>query len=577
MYTPEDLHKKLDSINGQDFGAYQSLKGEYEYGKFSLLIRQIPKDPYAPPHTGLYCIQVQRNDPRVINTNLGTKTRQIAFCDYLVRRFFRSSEKFTRKPRGTGYSGIITINEPGQCILERNAVTVNDQIIEVRFFIGLPAEGRSINAQLALQMFSSELPSIVESALFRTNFDPGELAGHLAVSEDADFLRTQLERLDLASFIADNALLPRTAGFNDTPINREKAVLFSSPESLRINIDLPNAGRITGMGIPSGVTLIIGGGYHGKSTLLQAIESGIYNHIPGDGREQVVSLKEVAKVRAYSGRYVAGVDISPFIRDLPLEKDTTEFSSENASGSTSQAAGIMESLELGARVLLMDEDTCATNFMIRDAKMQQLVEKKDEPITAFIDRVRPLYEEHKISTILVLGGAGDYFSVADHVIQMKEYKPLDVTARAQEIARESTQNRETEDVDYPFRIRKRIPLGHSIDVFNAYGKKAIYSTDRSRLNFGKEQIDLSDVGQLIELAQTRAIGSAIDYAQKYIDGKRSLKDVAGKVRKDIEAHGLDVISNRINGNFAGFRDFEFGFALNRLRGLRVKQYLPTTD
>ena len=569
MSTSELLFKKISQIDQKDYGAYQSLQGEYGYPKFTLLIRQIPKDPYAPPHTGLYCIQVKRSDPEVIGTRIDTKIRQVAFRDFLARRFFNACTKFGQKPRGTGYSGVITINNPGQSILERNALIVDEKIIEIRCFIGFPAKGRTINANLAIKMLREELPQIVQESLFKVNFDQRILEQHIATAEDAEYLRNNLERLGLVSFIADNAILPRATGIGDEPVNRQDAIPFKTPDNLRVNINLPNAGNVHGMGIPQGITLIVGGGYHGKSTLLQAIEAGIYNHIPGDGREQTVSVAQTVKIRAYSGRYIAGVDISPFIRDLPLQKDTSHFSTENASGSTSQAAGIIEALEAGARVLLMDEDTCATNFMIRDAKMQQLVAKTDEPITAFIDRVCALYTEKKVSTIMVLGGAGDYFSVADNIIQMKQYIPLDVTEKARDIVNKSPLNRKTEDIDYPFTTHSRIPVHESIDAYNAYGKKAIYSTDKTRLNYGKQQIDLTDVEQLIELSQTKAIGYAIDYAKRYMDGTKTLRDVVESVIEDINTNGLDVISERINGNFAEFRSFEMAFAINRLRGLKV--------
>lgn len=568
--NPSDvLFRKIHAINQKDYGAYQSLLGGYEYPGFRLFIRQIPKDPYAPPHTGLYCVQVKRSAPNVIDAHPGSNTGLIAFRDFLARRFYRASGTVHREPRGTGYSGIITMNKPGQCILERNAVIVDNGSIEVRFFIGLPANGRTINASLAIKMLQEELPEIIQKSLFKFNFDKQELDRHIETAEDAEYLRGMLEGKNLVAFIADGAVLPRISGPRDEPLPEKEAVVFRAPENLRLEVDLPHAGKVAGMGIPKGITLIVGGGYHGKSTMLNALEMGIYNHIPGDGREKVVSSAGTVKIRAYSGRYIAGVDISPFIRNLPFEKDTTRFSTENASGSTSQAAAIIEALEVGAKLLLMDEDTCATNFMVRDAKMQQLVAKTDEPITTFIDRTRALYTERGVSTILVLGGAGDYFSVADQIIQMKLYIPYDVTRRAVDILRKFQGERKAEDSDYPFTTHDRVPVAGSIDAHNAYGKKAIYSTDKNRLNFGKEQIDLGDLEQLIELSQTKAIGFALDYAKRYMDGRKTVCEIVEQVLQDINQGGLDIISDRKNGNFAGFRSFELAFALNRLRGLQV--------
>ena len=221
----------------------------------------------------------------------------------------------------------------------------------------------------------------------------------------------------------------------------------------------------------------------------------------------------------------------------------------------------------------MDEDTCATNFMIRDKKMQQLVHKDDEPITTFIDKVKQLYSERNISTILVLGGAGDYFDVSDKVVQMIKYVPFDVTKKAHEISRLFPTKRITEDEGYPIRPKERIPLKESINFYNEYGKKRIYASEIHRLTFGRIHIDLSDVEQLIELSQTKAIGQAIDYARKYMDGKTPLKEIIDRVILDLEEKGLDILSEKISGNFARFRWFELAFALNRLRGFEVIQKL----
>ncbi len=572
MLNDEVLRNKLKSIDGKDYGAYQSLRGEYDFSNgFRLVIHQIPKDPYAPPHTGIYRVQVSRNDERIVHFDVTSKIQGVAFRDFIARRFYRAGVAVSKGRRGTGFSGIITINPPGQVILDRNCVMINDEIIEVRCFLGLPASGRRINGKLAEEMLLKELPEIVDSALFKKNIDDGELHGHIETAEDAEFLRNKLEELGIVSFIADGSILPRQSGASAEPLREAAVVPFVSPESLKIDIQLPHGGVVSGMGIPKGVTLIVGGGYHGKSTLLNALELGCYNHIRGDGRERCVALPSTVKVRAYSGRSIVKTDISPFIGNLPFQEDTTEFSTENASGSTSQAASIMESIEAGATVLLMDEDTCATNFMIRDRKMQQLVNKEDEPITTFIDKVKQLYEEKGISTILVLGGVGDYFDVSDHVIRMIKYEPADVTDEAHEISRQFQEKRIAEKGSSSFQVKERIPIGESINPFNDYGKKGIYAREVHRLNFGKEIIDLTDLEQLVELSQTKALGYALDYARKYMDQKSSLKEVVDEVMKDIEAFGLDVLSARISGHFAEFRPLELAFALNRLRGFDVVQ------
>jgi predicted ABC-class ATPase len=325
------------------------------------------------------------------------------------------------------------------------------------------------------------------------------------------------------------------------------------------------------MGIPEGVTLIVGGGYHGKSTLLNALELGIYNHIPGDGRELVVTVPGTTKIRAADGRSIAKTDISPFIDNLPFAKDTRAFSTENASGSTSQAANIVEAVEAGAGVLLLDEDTSATNFMIRDRRMQQLVSKDKEPITPFIDRVRQLYEDKGVSTVLVMGGSGDYFSVADHVIQMTDYVPHDVTEQARRIAKTFATGRLEEGGRCFGEITPRMPLPKSINPFKGRNRIKISAGGPREIIFGRTRIDFGDVEQVVDISQTRALGHAILYARKYMDGQRPLKQVIELVLKDLDRAGLDILTPYVTGDLARFRGIELAAVINRMRTLRVKQ------
>lgn len=571
MVDKSDLIQKLAVIDGKDYGRYQSLLGTYDYPLFNLIVQQIPKDPYAPPHTGIYRIQVLRNDSRIISWKIESKVQRVAFADYLSRVFYDTSEKISKGIRGTGYSGVITINQPGQTILERSSIVITDDIIEIRCFIGLPGNGRLVTASIAQQMLLSELPEIVEKTLLKQNIDQSNLRKHIELAVDAEFLRNYLESNGFIAFIANDSVLPRASGTSDKPLKDTSVIPFKSPDSLCHEITLPHFGCISGMGIKNGVTLIVGGGFHGKSTLLSTFEAGIYNHIPDDGREYCSSIAKTTKIRAYSGRSVAKTDISSFINHLPFNQDTTAFMTENASGSTSQAANIMEAIEVGVDVLLMDEDTCATNFMIRDRKMQQLVNKDDEPITTYIDRVKQLYLEKNISTILVLGGVGDYFDVSDHVIQMMNYLPLDVTQKAHQIARNTTAVRQVESSNDPFQYHDRIPQVSSIQSKNDHGKFAIFAKEIHRLNFGKQVLDLTDLEQLVELSQTKALGFAIEYAKRYMGSNRTLREVVELVNADIEEQGLDILTDRISGHFALFRSLELAFAINRLRGFDVQQ------
>lgn len=569
MNTSDIFGAKLAAIDHKDYGAYQSLIGSYQYQGFNLKIDQIPKDPYAPPHTGIYRVQIGIEKVIEDDIPMQGKVAEVALRDFFARRFYQVSEQIAAPRRGTGNSGVITLNKPGQSILERSSVVISGQMLEVRCFIGLPAKGRLIDAETAKKMLLDEFPKILNTALCKENYKKDDLITHIHGAEDSEFLRNWLLKEDLVAFVANDSVLARKSGNSDIPMEKEKAIPFQSPETMQKNVMLPHLGEIDGMAIGKGITLITGGGYHGKSTLLNAIQQGVYNHIPGDGRELVVTIAEAVKIRAYDGRKVEKTDISPFIDNLPLGIPSKSFSSENASGSTSQAASIIEAIEAGSKALIMDEDTCATNFLIRDHKMQQLVGKEDEPITTYVDRAKQLFEQNEISTILVLGGIGDYFDIADVIIQMKGFQAYDVTEKGKKIAAQAGEKRLHEGGEVFFAGAERIPVRESLISFNAYGKHRIYATDIHFLHFGEEVIDLNDLEQLGELSQTKAIGEAMAFAKLFMDDKTSLREIIDRVEKEIDEKGLDVLSKKISGHYARFRKFELAMTINRMRGMKI--------
>jgi len=568
----EELYRVLSEIDGKGYKAYSRIRGSYRFPYFTLFVDHVQSDPFAPPSR---CrIRVPQKVASFPDHLFSTKVRKIALEDFLTRKFFRASKSVSER-RGSGKSGLIYMDAPGQEVLERTSMLVCNEFVEARFAIGLPAIGRRILGKEAIEIFFEDLPSIVQTTLLFSSHDYGELKLHVDTVEDQEAIRDSLDELGLIAFIANNSILPRESGISDKPMSREKAIPFISPPSLEVEVETPNRGKIRGMGIKRGISLIVGGGYHGKSTLLRALEKCVYPHIPNDGREYVVSIKDMVKIRAEDGRSVEKVDISPFISNLPMGKDTKTFSTEEASGSTSQAANIMEALEMGARALLIDEDTSATNFMIRDARMQALVSKNKEPITPFIDKVRALYKEYGVSSVIVLGGSGDYFDVADYVIMMDEYKPVDVTVDAKRIASEIKTGRKIEGGDSFGKITCRVPLPSSINPKKG-GKVRVKAKGLRIIEFGKSFIDLSFLEQLVDEGQTRAIGDIILYSLEkgYIDGKRSLKEVIDLVMRDINMHGLEVISpfkNGSPGDYAMPRSYEIAGALNRLRSLKIVQ------
>jgi predicted ABC-class ATPase len=579
----DDLRRLLARIDGRGYRAYREIEGGYEFNGAVLHIDRVQADPFAAPSK--VRIRVGQGIARLPAALFRTPERRIALEDFLARTLRRAIEETARRRRGTGRSGRISIDAGGQEVLERTAVAVTDRWVEGRLQVGLPAMGRRILGREAEAMLCRELPQIAEAGLRWEPLPREEGERFVEAIENQEHIRGRLEDLGLVAFVGDGAVLPRESGASDRPLPREEAVPFRSPESLRVTLPLPNpipgpAGPVdslTGMGIPEGVTLIVGGGYHGKTTLLRALERGVYPHIPGDGRETVVTRRDAVKIRAEDGRRVEKVEIDPFIRDLPHGRSTTAFSTDDASGSTSQAANIVEALEVGATVLLLDEDTSATNFMVRDARMQALVSKTHEPITPFLDRVRELYESLGVSTVLVMGGCGDYFDVADTVLMMQDYLPYDRTQEAKEIAWRHTTRRRVEAADPMARPRERIPLPESFDPSRGRRAVKIEAKGRDLLLFGRETIDLRCVEQLVDPSQTRAVGYALHLAaRRFMDGEATLREVVERVEGFLEEHGLEALDpfrrgEGHPGNFARPRKYEIAAAINRLRTVRMRQ------
>jgi len=570
MKTGEDLRRNLNRIDRKPYGFYKDLKGSYDLGEFILIVDYVQPDPFAPPS------QVAVRVPAALAGFPGelyaTAVRKTALEDCLVRHFHREATRTVKGRRGTGRSGQVSIDRPSQEVLPRTAMLVGPQFAEARFVVGLPARGRTILGREAEEIFFKEIPRLVQAVLLYENLDRDLLRRFVEQAEDAEFIRQALSERELVAFVGNGAVLPRLSGIDDRPLAEDKVVPFQSPPELETSFDCPNAGEVRGMGVPKGVTLVVGGGYHGKSTLLTALEKGVYDHIPGDGREWVIAQASGVKIRAEDGRAVTDVDISPFIKNLPLRLDTRDFSTQDASGSTSQAANIVEALEAGAGLLLVDEDTSATNFMIRDERMQALVAKNKEPITPFLDKVRQLSRDRGVSTVLVMGGSGDYFDVADTVIMMDEYQPRDRTGEARRIAAEFASHRRPEGGESFGETRRRIPLPGGFDPRRGKRESAVAAKGKNQISYGTAFIDLFQVEQLVDISQTRAIGAVIEYARKsYLDGTRTLGEILDLVEADLDREGMDVVAPYLRGDLARPRRFEVAAAINRLRTLKCRQ------
>jgi predicted ABC-class ATPase len=568
LRTQNSLRDSLRRIDGRGYKAYKDLRGAYDFGRYALFIDHVQGDPFASPSR--LRVRVPAAVAQFAPALFSNRARKTALEDYLTRGFGAACGARARRDRGSGKSGQIYTADCAQEVLERTSARVTSEHVEARFFLGLPAFGRRIAGRQAEEMLFHDVPAIVTASLLYGSLPAAEVLRHVETVEDAQALRGQLEPSKLVAFVREGAVLPRESGVSDRPLQGQ-VVPFESPDSLRVEMEGPNCGRVAGMGIPEGVTLIVGGGYHGKSTVLNAISRGAYDHLPGDGREYVVAHEDAVKIRAEDGRFIEKVDISPFISNLPFGRDTTAFSTPNASGSTSQAANIIEALESGAKVLLLDEDTSATNFMIRDERMQALVAKEKEPITPLIDTIRTLYEERGVSSVLVMGGSGDYFDVADTVIMLDGYRPHDATEAAQAIAEEHRTGRRVEFAGHFTDRRARVPLAQGVQARR--GRRVrIRARGEEAISFGREEIDLSAVEHIVEQSQVRACGWIIhEAADRLFDGKRGLPEILDLIERELDGEGLEAMVPDLAADYARPRRHELAAALNRLRTLRVAQ------
>jgi len=555
----DKLRTLLQHIDGSGYKAYKQLRGTYDFHTFQLTIDHVQGDPFALPSR--ISIQLSAEQHGIPPDFWSNRIRQTALEDFLGRAVHAAIKKNVLGRRGTGRSGEMEISINGQQILRRNALLIDSNHLEARLLFALPGSGRSILAEEAAVMFFTELPQVIEAGLIWTQHSLSGMKRHIEQAEDQEALRNQLEQLEAVAFIADGSLLPRRSGIDDQPLH--DGIKFKSPPELKYEVTLPHRGQVSGMVIPKGVSLIVGGGFHGKSTLLQALERGIYNHIPEDGRELVVTTATAVKIRAEDHRSINQVDISPFISTLPGNRSTDSFSTDNASGSTSQAANIIEALECDCKCLLIDEDTSATNFMIRDQRMEQLIPDRQEPITPLLYRVRELYEKNGVSSIIVTGGSGDYLAVADHVIMLDNYRPVDITQKARKLAGDGPAGKLDR---VPFAAEQHRQINLALDPLPHQREAKIQVREQRLLEYGRQRIDLSSVEQLLDRGQTEAIGRLLSWCHQHNPEQESgLIASLQQALLQAEEQGLDILLPWKAGHLAMPRLYELAAAANRLR------------
>ncbi len=605
MKTQSELRTLLRSIDHKGYPAYKSLAGDWKFDRYTLVIDHVQGDPFASP-SSLH-VEIPHGLAKFPPQYYREDCSRIALQDYLTRQMSKQFEQYNFKAKGSGKSGLLSISRCGQAVLERSACQITEKGLIVRFHVGFPAFGRTINAGELDKILFDFLPRCVENSLFYSRLDAKKVEDVVFLAEDQETIRRILREEKLVAFVANGAILPRKSGVSDLPL--AGSVPFASPVSMERTFTLPHAGAVKGMAVPEGITLIVGGGYHGKSTLLEAIQMGVYNHIEGDGREFVITEDTAIKLRAEDGRSIRNVDISLFINDLPNKKDTTRFSTEDASGSTSQAAAVVEGMEADTRLFLIDEDTSATNFMVRDEFMQQVISRDKEPITPFLERAGDLYAKAGISTILVAGSSGAFFYIADHILMMDCYRPVDITGRVKELCTGHTAPRvqapgftvsEFNRVFPAFRQGQRNSRGRGNGGSNGYGgrdnggngeerghgedrggrggqaggRESRYEHMKTKsyglesFSLDKEEVNVRYLEQLLDPEQVNALAHLLRYGlEQVVDGRKTVRMSVRQIMQLWEKEGWKPFcSSFIPCGLARPRIQELYACLNRFRG-----------
>ncbi|TGZ78142.1 hypothetical protein EX30DRAFT_366213 [Ascodesmis nigricans] len=584
----------LEKLDQKPYPAYKDLKdegGKFKYVSgipFELRVDHVQSDPFAQPSR--FRALINMKDLEIPSEIYDTQAKKTALADYMNRRIVGLIKSWRiniaagkggqfHGPRG----GDLQIYTPRQQVLDRSSVLIRSEdfegddrpsMLEIRFTITLPADGRRILGKKASELLLEHIPKIIKQGLHWTNQQVEHVVNHLRSVLVQNALREALPGHGLVAFIGNGSILPRKSGENPGPME-DNVVPFKSPTELQVTIDtkIPSTTtpgetiKVTGMGVPKGITVIAGGGFHGKTTLLEAIELGIYNVIPGDGRELVVTDPNAFKIRAEDGRSVTNTDISIFINQLPGSRTTTSFTSSDASGSTSMASNIIEALEVGASTLIIDEDTSATNFLIRDKAMEELI--CAEPITPLISKIRALYTEKAVSTIIVTGGCGDYLQVADTVIGMLDFRPEFWTPRAMDIVARHKSHLTSQHPTFGT-LPSRVPLPpKSLDSNPPRG----FETRAIGMKGNPDipDIDISYIEQFVEPGQANLAARMIQkIASASVKGVNlTMREWRDMMQDMLVLKGMRFDRNN-EGNQAAARPLEMLAALNRLRGLKVE-------
>ena len=574
MKDKKEFYNLLTELDGQPFSEYQQIVGDFDFSRYVIKCAGINFES-AEAVSPVFSIRVPQTIAEIPEYLFDTPVRRTAMEDLLLRRMAGNISGIANY-NGNGIARRhVSVSTPNQKILPRNALQLTKEYIEVRFKITLPAQtivtdGEplvSIDGAMAQQIFYEDLPEVVSNSLLFCNIDVAEADEHVNNMEDADRLRQHLGASGQVAFIADGALITRETGSDDPDYERVCPVEMDA--ALIEEVEAPHAGAVRGVGIPNGLTLILGESNSGRVDLMDAISQGIYNHIPGDGREHVVTVADAVAIRSEVGRSIQQVDISAFATGLADGGNPSSYSTKGAGSFTSQAASTVEALEAGARVLLFDEHSSSSTFLSSDTRVSSLLGESSR--NTLVARARQMVDELGISMI-VAGSSliAEFIPIADKILKVENFCISDITeeAKALDITPSAPVN---DTVNLSTMLsRSRWIMPSSIDPSIGREDLVIETDDADFLQFGRSLVDLDAVRQIADADQAKAIGFVLYYAKlRYMDEGYPMREILDLVDRDLSNEGLNALVRDVRGDLARPRRYEVAAAINRLPAFRV--------
>ena len=569
MKDKQEFFELLGEIDGRDFAEYNRIIGDYDFARYILKVTRIPSE--ADDAGTLFVVRVPSGVAGFPPNLYTTAIRRTALEDLLVRKVAEAIAR-TAAYDDQGISRRrMFVATPGQKILPRSALVISEDFIEARLTVNLPARRGRILGEEARHVFFEELPAVVNAALVFCNLEETEVNQFVDLMEDADAIRQTLPTRGLVGFIGEGAFLIRQDNSDKPDYDRD--VPFIVPDELLVDMDVPNKGRIRGLGIPTGITVVLGDAYSGRTELMKALAAGIYNHVPGDGREYVISMPDTVYVAAEDRRSVQRVDISAFVRQNPAGRDVRQYTTTHADPCAAQAAAVAEAMEVGARALIFDESDSNSGFLCQDSRLQGLATGTEPRLIPLSVCARQMVDDLGIS-IVVAGASSvsEFIPFADTVLRVDDYQVVDVTREAKQLAVQPSELKPDTQALARLVEHSRWVVPSSLDPSSGRHDAVVGAESLTKLRFGNHVIDLTAVAQLADVNQTETIGLILYYAKnRYMDEGRPIRELLDLVDRDLSTEGLECLTRELRGDLARPRRYEIAAALNRLISLRISR------